>query len=69
MFLLLCYLKFKSFFYVIFIIIYFIGFLLRIISLNIYNAPVSVFDVLSRNLKPYYQRQGIKIFTRGFFNF
>ena len=65
MFLLLCYLNFKSFFYVIFIIIYFIGFLLRIISLNIYNAPVSVFDVLSRNLKPYYQRQGIKIFTRG----
>ena len=65
MFLLLCYLKFKSFFYVIFIIIYFIGFLLRIISLNIYNAPVSIFDVLNRNLKPYYQRQGVKIFTRG----
>ena len=65
MFLLLCYLKFKSFFYVIFIIIYFIGFLLRIISLNIYNAPVSIFDVLNRNLKPYYQRQGIKIFTRA----
>ena len=65
MFLLLCYLNFKSFFYVIFIIIYFIGFLLRIISLNIYMAPVSVFDVLNRNLKPYYERQGIKIFTRG----
>jgi peptidoglycan/LPS O-acetylase OafA/YrhL len=28
-------------------------------------APVSVFDVLNRNLKPYYERQGIKIFTRG----
>ena len=65
MFLLLCYIKFKSFFYVIFIIIYFIGFLLRIIALNIYQAPVSIFEVLNRNLKPYYQRQGIKIFTRG----
>ena len=65
MFLLLCYINFKSFFYVVYILIYFISFLLRIISLNIYQPPVSIFNVLSRNLKPYYQRQGIKIFTRG----
>jgi hypothetical protein len=39
--------------------------LLRLISLNIYAPPVSIFNVLKRNLKPYYQRQGIKIFTRG----
>ena len=65
LFLLLCYINFKSFFYVIFIIIYLIGLLLRIISLNIYQPPVSIFNVLKRNLKPYYQRQGIKIFTRG----
>ena len=65
MFLLLCYVNFKSFFYVIFLLIFFIGFLLRLISLNIYAPPVSIFNVLKRNLKPYYQRQGIKIFTRG----
>ena len=63
--LLLCYVNFKSFFYVIFILIFFIGFLLRLISLNIYAPPVSIFNVLKRNLKPYYQRQGIKVFTRG----
>ena len=65
LFLLLCYSNFKSFFYVIFILIFFSGFLLRLISLNIYAPPVSIFNVLKRNLKPYYQRQGIKIFTRG----
>ena len=65
MFLLLCYVNFKSFFYVIYILIFFISFLLRIISFNIYNAPVSIFNVLTRNLKPYYERQGIKIFTRA----
>ena len=65
MFLLLCYVNFRSFFFVIFIIIYFISFLLRIISLNIYQPPVSIYNVLKRNLKPYYQRQGVKLFTRG----
>ena len=65
MFLLLCYINFKSFFYVIYITIYFISFLLRLISLNIYTNPFSVFDLIQRNLKTYFQRSGLKIFTRA----
>ena len=65
MLLLLCYVNFKSFFYVIYIMIYFICFLLRLVSLNIYAPPFSVFNLIQRNLKTYFQRSGLKIFTRA----
>ena len=65
MLLLLCYVNFKSFFYVIYIVIYFICFLLRLVSLNIYAPPFSVFNLIQRNLKTYFQRSGLKIFTRA----
>ena len=65
MLLLLCYVNFKSFFYVIYITLYFICFLLRLISFNIYGLPYSVFNLIQRNLKTYFQRSGLKIFTRA----
>ena len=65
MLLLLCYVNFKSFFYVIYVMIFFICFLLRLISLNLYSLPFSVFNLIQRNLKTYFQRSGLKIFTRA----
>ena len=65
MLLLLCYVNFKSFFYVIYIIIFFICFLLRLISINMYSPPYTVFNIIQRNLKTYFQRSGLKIFTRA----
>ena len=63
--LLLCYINFKAFFYVIYIIIYFICFSLRLISFNMYSPPFTVFNLIQRNLKTYFQRSGLKIFTRA----
>ena len=65
MLLLLCHINFRSFFYVIYIILYFICFLLRLISLNMYAPPFTVFNLIQRNLKTYFQRSGLKIFTRA----
>ena len=65
MLLLLCYINFKSFFYVIYITLYFICFLLRLISVNMYAPPFTVFNLIQRNLKTYFQRSGLKIFTRA----
>ena len=65
MLLLLCYVNFRSFFYVIYIVIYFICFLLRLISVNVYSPPFSIFELIQRNLKTYFQRSGLKIFTRA----
>ena len=65
MLLLLCYVNFRSFFYVIYIVIYFVCFLLRLISVNVYSPVFSVFELIQRNLKTYFQRSGLKIFTRS----
>ena len=65
MLLLLCYINFKSFFYVIYIMIYFICLLLRLISLNIYSPPFTIYNIIQRNLKTYFMRSGLKIFTRA----
>ena len=63
--LLLCYINFRAFFYVIYIIIYFVCFSLRLISFNMYSPPFTVFNLIQRNLKTYFQRSGLKIFTRA----
>ena len=65
MLLLLCHINFRSFFYVIYITLYFICFLLRLISFNMYAPPLTVFNLIQRNLKTYFQRSGLKIFTRA----
>ena len=65
MLLLLCYVNFRSFFYAVYVMIFFICFSLRLISLNIYSPPFTVYNLIQRNLKTYFQRSGLKIFTRA----
>jgi hypothetical protein len=45
--------------------IYFICFLLRLVSINIYSPPYTTFDIIRRNLKTYFPRSGLKIFSRA----
>lgn len=60
-----CYLKFRSLFYTLFVLILFNMYILHITTLGVYPLSTTYLDVLNRNIKNHYAGNGFKLIVRA----